>query len=521
MGAGRLPLLLQQPVQPGGGGRPRVLQAADLPLHGGVLLLNPGQPRPAHQPRPVSVGGQAAVGVVLPVDEAVLRPGGHHAIRLVGALGHQVVDEHPHVPVPPGQYQGWFSLQLQRGVDARHQPLGGGLLVAGGAVELPRPVQAGDLFALQGGQQLRGVHAVVLDGVGAPGHLRPLQAGDGVKHFHLHLLRQGGGEALDIQLLRVQAHRLDKQLVPGLLREPHHLVLDGGAVPRPHPLDHPGKQGGAVEVVPDHLVGVFIGVGEPAHRPVFRDRLRLKGEGGGYVVPRLDLHPGEVHAPAVHPGGRARLEAAQGQPQLQQAVRQGQGRRHAVRPGVPAHLPHDGAAPQVGPGGDHRRLDGVHRPRGGGYPGDGPALRADLRHLRLLHPQVFLELQGVLHHLLVAAAVGLGPEGPDCGALPPVQHPVLDAGLVRRLGHLAAQGVDLPDQVALARAAHGGVAGHIAHRVQVDGEANGFQPHPGGGQGGFYPGVARADHGDVKLSRVIVQGPMPPFSVSPPPAPGG
>ena len=30
-------------------------------------------------------------------------------------------------------------------------------------------------------------------------------------------------------------------------------------------------------------------------------------------------------------------------------------------------------------------------------------------------------------------------------------------------------------------AAHGGVAGHVAHRVQVDGEAQCPQAHPGGG----------------------------------------
>ena len=123
-----------------------------------------------------------------------------------------------------------------------------------------------------------------------------------------------------------------------------------------------------------------------------------------------------------------------------------------------------------------------------------------VHHLRLLHPQVFLKLQGVLHHLLIGPAVGLGPEGPHGGALPPVQQPVLDAGLVRRPAHLAPQGVQLPHQVALPRAADSGVAGHVAHRVQVHGEAQGAQPHAGAGQGRLDARVPRADHGHVKLS---------------------
>ena len=325
-----------------------------------------------------------------------------------------------------------------------------------------------------------------------------------MEHLHLHLLRERGGEALNIQLLGVQPHGLDEQLVPGLVGKAHHLVLDGGAVTGPHPLDRPGEQGGAVEVVPDHLMGFFIGIGEIAHRTVVRGRFRHKRKGDGHVIPRLDLHLGEVHAAAVHPGGRARLEPANGQPQLHQALRQGQGGGHAVGAGVPRHLPNDGAAPQVGTRGDDRRFHGVHRARGSDHAGHRPVFGEDFRHLRLAHPQVFLELQGVLHHLLVAAAVRLGPEGPHGGTLAPVEHPVLDAGPVGGLCHLAPQGVDLPHQVPLAGAADGGIAGHIAHRVQVDGEAQGFHPQPGGGQGGLDARVARADDGDIKLSGVIV-----------------
>ena len=77
----------------------------------------------------------------------------------------------------------------------------------------------------------------------------------------------------------------------------------------------------------------------------------------------------------------------------------------------------------------------------------------------------------MLHDLLVAPPVGLGAEGVNGRALAQIQHTVLDTGLIRRLGHLTAESVQLPDQMALSRAADGRVAGHVAHTVQIHGKA--------------------------------------------------
>ena len=110
----------------------------------------------------------------------------------------------------------------------------------------------------------------------------------------------------------------------------------------------------------------------------------------------------------------------------------------------------------------------------------------------------------MLHHLLVLPAVGLSPQGPYSGALAPVEHAVLDAGFVRGLAHFTAQRVQFPDQMALARTADGGIAGHVAHCVQIDGEAHRAQAHPGRGQCSLNSRVARADDGDIKLSGVVL-----------------
>ena len=85
----------------------------------------------------------------------------------------------------------------------------------------------------------------------------------------------------------------------------------------------------------------------------------------------------------------------------------------------------------------------------------------------------------------------------DRRALPAIEHPGLEKSCVRRPAHLAAQGVHLPHQMALGRAADGGIAGHIAHRVQVDGEDGGGAAQPRRRQSGLDPRVACADYRNV------------------------
>ena len=71
------------------------------------------------------------------------------------------------------------------------------------------------------------------------------------------------------------------------------------------------------------------------------------------------------------------------------------------------------------------------------------------------------------------------------------------------LRHLAAERVQLAHEVALARAAYGRVAGHVAHAVQVYGEADGGTAQPRGGQRGLNPRVARAYYNYIALSGFV------------------
>ena len=131
-------------------------------------------------------------------------------------------------------------------------------------------------------------------------------------------------------------------------------------------------------------------------------------------------------------------------------------------------------------------------------------LHADIHDLGLLDAQMLLPLQGLLHDLLIAPSVGLRAQRVYGRALAAVEHSVLDAGAVCGLRHFAAQRVQLPDKMSLARPADGRVAGHIAHAVQIHGEAERVEPQPCRGQRGLDPGVTRADHGNVTASRLIL-----------------
>ena len=185
----------------------------------------------------------------------------------------------------------------------------------------------------------------------------------------------------------------------------------------------------------------------------------------------------------------------------------------AVRPGGLDALAHDGLSGQICARAQNDRPGAQHR-AGAEHHGGGMAVpvAAYFRYLRLPQRQPRLQFQRVLHHLLVFPPVRLSPQGPHGGALAPVQHPVLDARLVRRPRHLAAQRVQLPHQMALGGAADGGVAGHIPHRVKAHRQADGLHAHPGRRQGSLDARVPRADDGHiivaaVKLSHQVLTSP--------------
>ena len=56
------------------------------------------------------------------------------------------------------------------------------------------------------------------------------------------------------------------------------------------------------------------------------------------------------------------------------------------------------------------------------------------------------------------------------------------------------------DKLALPRPAYRGIAGHVADRVEVDGEDRDLASEPRGGKPRLYPGVTRSDYRYIRAS---------------------
>ena len=385
----------------------RFLQPGALGVYQPVFFLHGGKAFVRYQPDAVADGAQALVGVVLPVQQAVFRAGGHDAVRLVCALGHEIVHERADIPVRAAEDHRRAPEQLERCVHARNKALHRRLLIAGRAVELTRPVETGYFLGLQRRQQLRRVDAVIFDRIGAAGHLRVLEPRQRVQHLDLHILRQGGGEALNVELLRVQPHRFDEQLVARLVGEGHDLRLDRRAVARSDALDHAGVDWAAVEVRADDGMRALVGIGQVAHGLVLDRVCGGKRERLDLLVARLQLHVRKVDRARIHARRRAGLEAAHAQPQRLAALGQRARGRQPVGAGIAQHIAHDRAPAQIRARGEHGGAAAVHGAVCRHDGADMPVLRLDGDDLRLLDAQVRLQLERVLHHGLILAPVGL------------------------------------------------------------------------------------------------------------------
>ena len=119
-----------------------------------------------------------------------------------------------------------------RGVDAGHQSLRRGLFVSGRAVDLPGEEQPGDPMRFERRLQLRRLDEVVFDRIPGPQHRGVLEAGQRANDVVLDVARQRHRKAVDVDLVDVEPFRLEIDLVPLAIREPHDLVFERRTVAR-------------------------------------------------------------------------------------------------------------------------------------------------------------------------------------------------------------------------------------------------------------------------------------------------
>jgi len=255
-----------------------------------------------------------------------------------------------------------------------------------------------------------------------------------------------------------------------------------------------------VQVLPDDGVCPVVGVSQVTGHLRAVPRLGHKGEIGCVGIPRLRGHGGEIDRIGIDPGGRARLEAADCDAQIQKALRQFVGGGKARRALRPEAVAHKNPTAQIDPGGEDDRLGAYARAVGKLYARAASALRQDARDFTLRQGQPLLAFNGLPHPEGIGLLIRLCPEAADGGAFGSVQQAHLQTGVVRGKAHFAAQGVHLPHQVAFGCAADGGIAGHEGQMVQVQGHKTARQPHARRGQGRFASRMARAYSQHIKKS---------------------
>ena len=333
-----------------------------------------------------------------------------------------------------------------------------------------------------------------------------LEAGDRRHQPRLDVARQRRRDPVGIDRVVLQPLGLEKDVVARAVGEPHHLVLDRGAVARAGALDAPAIERRAVEIGADHRVDGRGGVGDVARTLRRRDLLGEGGEGRRRIVAVLDLEPAPVDGAAVEARRRPRLEPAERE-RSGQAVREADGGRlpdPARRPRLLADM--DAAAQERAGGQDHRarRQLGAVVEADAGDPADpaDPAPREEeVLDRALAHGEARGGADLRLHGRPVEGAVGLGPRAAHGRPLAAVEDAELDPGAVGDPRHQAVEGVDLAHQVALAEAADGRVARHLADRRGAVRDQERPRAHARRGRGGLAAGMAATDDDDVGAMR--------------------
>ena len=227
---------------------------------------------------------------------------------------------------------------MQGGIDACKQTLGGGLFVAGGAIDLAGKKQALDGAGFKVALQVTRVEIVVFNRITRAQDVRVLQTGDGAHQGVLDVKWQAGADAVGVDLVGVEALGFEKNLVAVFVGKAVDLVFNARAIAWAHAFDLAGEHGAAVKAAADDVVGCFGGVGDPtrhlawvhvgaAHEAEHRHRTGGHPACGGQIgadhaVAGLFLAAAEVNAAPIQSGRRASFQPALGQLELFEPRRQ-------------------------------------------------------------------------------------------------------------------------------------------------------------------------------------------------------
>ena len=100
------------------------------------------------EPQAVAFLGEAHVGIILTQQDAMLGTRCEHAVRLIHATGHQVINQYPDIGLVAGQSERLAARDILVGVDAGNESLPCRFFIARCPVNLTSQEQVLDEFGL-------------------------------------------------------------------------------------------------------------------------------------------------------------------------------------------------------------------------------------------------------------------------------------------------------------------------------------------------------------------------------------
>jgi hypothetical protein len=102
------------------------------------------------------------------------------------------------------------------------------------------------------------------------------------------------------------------------------------------------------------------------------------------------------------------------------------------------------------------------------------------------------------HLVAVTRTIRLRSRGLHRRATRTIQQPKLDSGSVNDAPHDSAERIDLPHQMTFRNAADRGITRHLTHHIEIERDQAGFRAESRSRGRSFTPGVAGANHNDIK-----------------------
>jgi hypothetical protein len=258
----------------------------------------------------VSFFGEAQVGIVLSEGEAILCPGGEEPVGFVYPFRDEVIYEDADIGLLTGEGEGGKAEHFGGGINAGDDALGGGLLIAGGAVNLAGVKEVFDEFGFQGRVELVGLDKVVLNRIARAKHAGLFETGDVAERFGLDRLRQGGGKTIEIDFYGIPAFGLDEKLMAFAFGEADDFVFNGWTIAGANTLDAASEKWRLVKATSEDFVHLGVGISDPAGQLVLEGWGREVGEATGGFVTGLFFQPAIVYGAAIQTGRGAGFHAA-------------------------------------------------------------------------------------------------------------------------------------------------------------------------------------------------------------------